>query len=280
MNKKPFILLLSMFTLASCAKTNLLYGENAYNSPIFDENYYTLWGEEGDIKNIDKNAKKTKNGVIDYLRVSAEKKIVIHGTEVKGYYWTGDKSKQFGYNHNLSKTVKEFNYGMTSKLFDGRVHCEEKYQLSRMQLDKTGFAMYFPKLLQSAQYLGFSVRGGTGSNDGKSKNLKRDDVKMNINWTFYIHKSTGEYEKVVYKLNNLLIPTDNGYNTFVNFVPYTNGVNAVDLKDAAAMSFTWECVDEDVKNNHKDLSDDMNKKTKYHLALMLYEVFIGDSVWK
>ena len=277
MNKKPFIFLLSMFTLAGCAKTNLLYGENAYNSPVFDENYYTEWEGVNKIK-VDKSADKSPFfcSYSDYVPEPGQKaqEVVVDGHVQKGYYWAGDKEKQFGYNHNLSKTEKGFNYGVTSKLFDGRVRCEGLYQKSRVQLNSTGFAMYFPKMLVSTRYLGLGCRGG--SDYEKGQEFAHRDLKVQLTWSFYIHLDNGKYDKVFYKID-AKIPVDNGGNTsFINF-----GVPMAELQGAVAMSLTWKCTDERMATEKPDLTDNYKNKTKkHHLALMLYEVFIGDSIWR
>jgi len=277
MNKKPFILLLSMFTLASCAKTNLLYGENAYNSPVFDENYYTEWEEVNKIKTSKSESGSRFNfSCSDYVPPQGEKakEVTVNGQTQKGYYWAGDKEKQFGYNHNLSNIEKGFNYGVTSKLFDGRVRCESLYQKSRVQLNSTGFAMYFPKMLASTSYLGLGCRGG--SDYPKGQEFDHRNLKVKLTWSFYIHLDNGKYNKVVYDFN-AEIPVDFGGNTtFINF-----GVDPVQLQGAVAMSLTWKCMDERMAIEKPELTDNYKDKTKkHHLALMLYEVFIGDSVWR
>ena len=281
MNKKLPLLLLGAIALTSCAKTEKLYRADQYNSPVFDENYYIEW--EG-INNI--NATDV-GGAYDHLDFSVNKesdKVKIGGQEVEGYTWGGLKEEQFGYSHNLSKTEKKFNYGVTSKLFDGRVRCEGYYQKSRVQVDKSGFAMYFPKALKQAKYLAFACRGGTDYESGKE--FRYSDLKINVEWSFYIHIDSSTYSKVTYKLNQIEIPVDNGGNTaLISFTPFFGGTFD-ELYDATAMSFKWEYADtkiQDEINNgnltHQDLVDDYSQKNKHHLALMLYEVFIGDSIW-
>ena len=334
MNKKTPLLLLAVLALTSCAKTERLYTENQYNSPVFDENYYTEW--EG----VDKiNATETSGfySSLDFSVQTESSKVKIGGKEIEGYTW-GYPGPEFGYNHNLSKIEKKFNYGVTSKLFDGRVRCESLYQKSRVQVDKSGFAMFFPKALKQAKYLGFACRGGTDYKDGQG--FSYSNMKINVEWSFYVHKSSSTYSKVTYKLNAVEIPVDNGGNTvFVNFTPYFSETFD-ELYDATAMSFKWEFADQNkVKNEHfrpyevtpeeedviadlllpdgdpnikyyvkdgeeivrasfydenaqyyqkhiadgegihDDMSDDYTQKEKHHLALMLYEVFIGDSIW-
>jgi len=272
MNKRFPILLMSVIALTSCAKTKLLYDDNAYNHPEFDLNYYTEW--EG----IDElSISNEYYGSYSYLSYSAGSTVTIGGVENQEYSWNGDEEKQFGYNNNLSDIEKKFSYGVTSKLFDGRVRCESLYQKSRVQLDKSGFAMYFPKQLISTKYLGFACRGGTDYPEGQE--FSHDDLNVNFEWSFYIHLNTSEYNKITYKLNNVKIPVDNGGNTaFVNFSPFIEET-FTDLYGAVAMSFKWHVNDDEKMATRPDLTDDYTQKEKHHLALMLYEVFIGDSVW-
>ena len=269
MHRRLPLLLLTTLALAGCAKTNLLYDENAYNYPEFDKNYYTEWE---DIKDL--SLSSSTNMLFSNLHFSDKDEIVIGGKTIENYTWGGVKEEQFGYNHNLSKVEKKFSYGITSKLFDGRVRCEQLYQKSRVQLDKSGFAMYFPKSLMSAKYLGFACRGGTDFPAGQE--FAHNDLNVNFAWSFYIHLDDGTYSKITYNLNNVLIPVDNGGNTaFVSFTPYI-GETFDELRLAVAMSFEWSV--NDPRAAEKDLTDNY-KENKHHLALMLYEVFIGDSTW-
>ena len=331
MNKKKMLFLLPVVALTSCAKTKLLYKENAYNSPIFDENYYLEW-EGVDKLNIRNNASGVITATYSDYRNTTEN-VFVNGKD-SGYKWDGTYSEQFGYNNNLSKIEKKFNYGVTSKLFDGRVRCEGYYQKSRVQLDKSGFAMFFPKALKDVKYLGFACRGGSDYPDGQG--FSYSDMKINVEWSFYIHVDSSSYDKVTYKLRNIEIPVDNGGNTtFVQFPGYYNIMTGLsELYDATAMSFKWEFNDyekiEDEKHKkcsippteevinadmllpddeaqyflkvdheyvrptsydplaeyyklttsvHEDMTDDYTQKEKHHLSLMLYEVFIGDSIW-
>ena len=288
MNKKLPLLLLTAIALTSCAKTEDLYRENEYNSPVFDENYYTDW------KGIDKINATDVGGAysnLDYSIQEEKSEVKIGGvtqtnSDGKAYKWGYDKENQFGYNNNLSKIEKKFNYGMTSKLFDGRVRCERLYQKSRVQVDKSGFAMYFPKALKQAKYLAFACRGGTDYSSPADA-FSYSNLKINVEWSFYIHIDSSTYSKVTYKLNQIEVPVDNGGNTvFVSFTPSYLRDTFDELYDATAMSFKWEYADTKIEEEiakgdlrHVDLVDDYTQKNKHHLALMLYEVFIGDSIW-
>ena len=269
MNKRIPLLLLSVFALAGCAKTKLLYDEHAYNYVDFDKNYFVEWE---DIKNLN-CSNETKIAKTAYT-LTTTNNVYIGERKIDNCVWIGDDDKEFGYKNNLSNIEKKFSYGITSKLFDGRVWCDLLYQKSRVQLNSSGFAMYFPKSLRTAKYLGFACRGGSNLPDHA---FSHSDLNIDVTWTFYLHNEDGTYNKIIYLLNDVKIPVDNGgVTTFVNFLPYM-GDNFDELAGAVAMSFEWNA--DDVRLNDHNLTDDFNNKEKSHLALMLYEIFIGDSTW-
>lgn len=277
MKKKNLFLSFLVFTLTSCSKTNLLYKEDAYNSPIFDENYYT---EREDIDSL--ALATTRTAPIVFWDSQDGLGAINQGdhNREKRPWISSEKSEEFGYHNNLSGIEKSFNYGILSKLFDGRVRCEGYYQKSRVQLNKTGFAMYFPKSLVSANYIAFACRGGTTLNVplgfGPYFNSESSNQALSMNFTlsFYIHISnSSEYEKVVYPLNNVNIQVDNHGST--NLVYFSLMPN--ELTGAVAMSLEWNS--NDPRLEEYNLTDDYTNKEKDHLALMLYEVFIGESIW-
>ena len=86
----------------------------------------------------------------------------------------------------------------------------------------------------------------------------------------------GQYVKHIYHLNNLSIETDNSSKTdLVSF--YIDKSNGESIKDTVAMSISWECIDPRLEEHN--LTDDRTIKEKDHLAIMLYEVFLGNSTW-
>ena len=100
-------------------------------------------------------------------------------------------------------------------------------------------------------------------------------VEFNFTLSFYIHiTGSSAYNKITFKLNGITVQTDNGGNTnLVSFyLPDKDFLNG-----AVAMSFEWECIDPLMDTYN--LSDNYQDKEKEHLALMLYEVFLGKSTW-
>lgn len=279
MKKKFLLITILSLALSGCSKTSELYRRDQYNSPIFNENYYEIW-DGIDKLNIHENI-----GLYSQLSSSYSEGPVklVNGNinyNKEEYVWLDteniDHRKEFGYNNNLalSDSNKEFRYGMTSKLFDGRVRCEGYYQLSRVQLNRNGFAMRFPKYLVSTSYLAFACRGGT---DFKDHEFKKTEIEIDVDWTFYKEtEDQNKYESVKYQLEKVKIPVDNGGNTaLVSFMPYF-GEDFSELNGAAAMSFEWRLSNVDDKVN----DDYRNNEKEHHMALMLYEIFIGNSSWR
>jgi len=245
MKNKFLILSMMALVLCSCSKTKELYKEHAYNSSNFDENYYTEWNG---IDKLEINEETT------YVRTIGSDANITPVTDN-----VTDKS-------NLGEVNSSFKYGYLSKLYDGRLKCDGYYQLSRVQLNKTGYGTFFPKQLKDCSVFGISIRGGSTCAVPLSTNLK-----FNIHISFYIHLSNLEkYNKVTYNLNNVSVTTDSGGSTqIVSFFNYN------EINGAVGMSMTFE-MNEPTRTN---LTDDMTNKEKEHVALMLYEVLLPESTW-
>ncbi len=241
MKNKIVLLSLVAIALCSCSKTKELYKEHAYNSPVFDENYYT-----------------EMNGV-DSLSISKEINHVVK-PRVK------DISENITDNTNLGEIDSSFKYGYLSKLYDGRLKCDGYYQLSRVQLNKTGYGTFFPKQLKECATFGIAVRGGS-----TCEVPLRTELTYDLHISFYIHVSNSEqYEKVNYELSDVKITTDNGGST--QMISFFNGG---EIDGAVGMSMSFD-MKEPTRIN---LTDDMNDKEKEHVSLMLYEVILSDSIW-
>lgn len=273
MKKKLLLIPFASVLLVSCAKTNLLYDENAYNSPIFDENYYTNW--EG----------------IDSLKIHSEISGMmsdfhsedglggIKATDVREHKWLEKdeerRNEEWGRQNNLTKIDSSFNYGITSKLYDGRVRCEGYFQKSRVQLAPSGFATYFPKCLVSSNYFAFACRGGSSPTHSNLPQTKKSSMEYNFKVSFYKHiTNSDEYDKVVYNFTTSIQTDNSGSTNLISF--YFPFGDTEYLNGSIAMSLEWELLDDVSEYN---LTTNPEDKEKDHLALMLYEVFLGNSEW-
>ena len=286
MKKQGLILLMLIPFLAGCSKTNELYADYAYNSSDFMKNYYT---EQNGVRDLEIASQK-ENTLIAGLGYTSTNSLngIREEDNPEGYPWSSplDLNEEFGRNNNLTKIDESFAYGYLSKLYDGRVRCEGKFQLSRVQLDKYGYATYFPKKLVNYKYFAFSLRGATDyENSSTDPSPLRGTVYIDANISFYRHiVNSTQYDVVTFKLLNIPIPCDNGGDTNLVTIYLADDmvIDGVlnrnyyyDISDAVAMSFDYE-----LKTTRDDLSDDSQVEKDHHFAVMLYEVLLPKSSWR
>lgn len=303
MKKQSLILLLMFPFLTSCSKTSDLYKDFLYNSPNFMENYYSETSgvrekqinSEEKVTLLDMNSEYGKEYAEDHKGEKLGEFDSFDGLDYilpednpNNLPWEtimDDKSGEFGRNNNLSRISDSFAYGYLSKLYDGRVRCESKYQLSRLQIDKYGYATFFPKKLANFKYFAFALRGATDyDNTTKDPSPLKGTIYLDLHISFYKHIDNSEkYDLMTFDFLNLNIPCDNGGSTNLVSVYLTEEHSYMgekwwtvlyDLKNTVAMSLTYE-----LKTTRLDLSDDRNEEKEHHFAVMLYEVMLPQSSW-
>lgn len=271
MKLKHILLPLIAVSLCGCSKTDKMYKLNAYQSPYFNSNYY-LKNDTKDFVFTEKEENPLSVSSCDGLYGLKEK-------DRGEYVWKdlgGNRpEKLWGYHNNLGRIDESFKKGAISKFYDGRVRCDGLYQKSRAQLDKVGYDSKFPMTMTDCDYFAFSCRGGTTLEEP----LKTELVYNFTIGFFTIDESNpNAYVKHIYHLNNIKVDTDNSAATdLVSFYIERNGNGESVLKNTVAMSLSWECIDPALELYN--LTDNRLEKEKDHLALMLYEVFLGNSTW-
>ena len=277
MKKTSLMLLMLVPLLAACSKTQELYKDYAYNSSNFMENYYMEHNgvEKLSVASTTKYDFTKDTGIYSFTSANSYDGIRPEDKSAD-YPWENYKEKEneFGRQNNLTKIDKSFAYGYLSKLYDGRVRCESKYQLSRVQLDKNGYSTFFPKKLESYKYFAFSLRGATDYYDqGKLAPIAGENCYIDATIKFYKNKlNSKDYDVVEFNLPNVNIPCDAGGST--NLVSMYLDNNGINLVDTVAMSFSYT-----LKSTAPELSDDSREESQYHFAVMLYEVMFPKSTW-
>ena len=300
MNKKRLLItLLFPFILCGCGEAvSELYGEHAFDTGRFMDNYYTSWNNVNLIEPVNTYtydatsvttlgvADKT-TGRIDGIKEEDQKfgNILLD--------WDSDRPVAdygigFGPTKNMTSLDESFAKGYLSKLYDGRIRCDGYQARSRVQLDSTGYATYFPKELISYKYFAIFARGGT-----TCERVFKTFPTFDINVTFYTHDSaTNVYEAHSIDMKNLKIRTnDHGLTNIISFYfedLFGDGWDTK-LSHTVAMSMTYHVTNYGVAGYREDysdaatvtnLTDTIADNTKEHkLCLMLYEVMIPDSTW-
>lgn len=271
MRLKHILLPLVAITLCGCSKTDKLYKLGAYESGNFYANYY--------LKNDTKDFVFTEKEETP-INLQANNNLSGLKAEDRGDYVWEDlagnrKEVLWGYQNNLARVGEGFKLGAISKLYDGRVRCDGLQQKSRAQLDKVGYDAKFPMTMSDCDYFAFSCRGGTTLETPLATQL---EFNFTIGFFTIDEANPNQYVKHIFHLNGLKIETDNSAKTdLVSFYIDKKDNGKSILENTVAMSFSWECIDPKLAENN--LTDDRTIKEKDHLALMLYEVFLGNSTW-
>ena len=284
MRNKRLMLLMLFPLLASCSKTAELYADHAYSSSDFMKNYYMEHNGVDELKQASYVSYSLSNGM-GYTSYSDLKGIREEDNPENLPYRSDEKENEYGRHNNLTLNDSSFAYGYLSKLYDGRVWCEGKYELSRVQIDKNGYSTFFPKKLENYKFFSLSLRGATNYYKDNLPSPLQKNCVVDLHVKFYRHiTNSDEYNVVNFDLNNVPIPCDNNSATSLVTVYLAddyvdNGVimrrYSYEIFDAVAMSVTF-----DLKTKVDDLSDDAKVEADHHFAIMMYEVLMPKSVWR
>lgn len=267
---KSFILL-ACLTLTSCrGELNEIFNGDEYNNPVFKENYYyerpaILEDEERIIK---KDAIQLMPG--DFS-ISYEDDSLYYLDE--NIYSTSYTS--YGDLYKLSNVDESFKYGYLSKLYDGEMFCNGRYQLSRVQVGEEGFATLFDKELYTYDYFAMNFKCAANFDDGTPIGSHFSHIELRI--SFYIRNGINFIEvPIIIDIDE--IPTNavetnspKTY-TFLAFDLHKN-LNGIDFTRLCGYSIGYKYISDEVLDN----SENKNKESEY--ALMLYEVLFPNSTW-
>lgn len=309
-NKMKYVFIpLFVFALASCNRPiDDLYAPGQYETGSFERNFYS---ERGDFDSKFKDVKTTDIEVTpelygyhndftedEMIELREEDRVNRKGEKLS---WQSDDPKLntedgYGpYNSLLNNSTAKFTDGYVSKLYDGRVRCDGLVTKSRVQVDKRGYAAYFPKALSLYKYFGLALRGATedGNTDFAKEAVNPQTEKerldkhypiIDMQISFVMHSTeSGEYSKVNFNVRDYHVRTNDYYTAFCFFYfddvlyPTFGGDWYKVLKDTIAMSYTFTLKNQVVTG--KQYTDDSTDKEKDHFAVMLYEVMLPGSVW-
>lgn len=288
--RTKIMLLLPLIGVTACGYglKDAVYG-NRYNSPVFKENYYSNW--DAKLK-----AAKDNNEHVTILDKEENKVFTSYGDHnfvdkvdpgrarsLKYFNFSYIDGDYYGNHSRVDLQDETFKYGYISKLFDGRMFCGGKYQLSRVQIDESGFATSFKKEM-SASGEGvpyFAINFKASSDYTTSENVPSHLSAINFKLTLFTKgNDTISANTYTYQLNEVATnasdycnePTiDNIYELKSNYVFYGFSLEGLNFERCVGMAITYDLI-----------SDPYSKRSENPLdhSLMLYEVFFENVIWK
>lgn len=280
MKNKRLFTLLSVFFLTSCGfeSSNLVEG-NRYNSPVFEENYYTHWDSE--LKNAKAGLSKEVNAINSFSKLYTIDSNVLENLDtLKQKYAYAD---DYATDYKMNNLDDSFNYGYQSKLFDGQVECLGFYQLARVQIYDSGFSMRFSKESEGLSYFAMQFRATTDNTvdcypvgSDTISYVKDDDHDGKLYHTSTIRLHIGVYTKD----DNEIVKND-FYDTFVNegtnngsaYYFYAFDLKEYELSRCVGLSVEYEILSDELISHNKEKGIDID------YSLMLYEMFLPYTSW-
>lgn len=267
------------------------YKADKYVSSNYLENYYDVWDEK-----IDKQSENclisstTERAVTNednlFLSYNSDNFLNVERDRDSLYFDSMHEDEEtFGKQRRLSNYDSSFKYGIISKLFDGRTFCEGHYERARVQVMpqnkeiegynyRSGFGYLFEKECQTASYFAVSFRCATNPKPTNTTNCLSD---IDFFVSFYLNDLKGGYTKNTYSINVPDATTNNGgnyNNKGYTFLGFELGKN-IDISLCAGFSIEYKVNDTYVMEGDTKKSVD---QTCAH-SLMLYEVFLPNSIW-
>ena len=284
MNKKILLLPISMVALTACGfSLKEVYRGDEYNDSVFENNYYDVWDEE--LKKVsesvaDEIVMNDKEDTYHVFKSFNDNNLKILEKNYEKYDYVSDKNYwqepaegklSYGKEIALSKVDNSFKYGMISKLFDGQLFCNGKYQQARIQVranenNVNGFATRFIKEGYYGDYLMMNFKGATVGKDGKDVSLHSISFSIDLHLNlFYKDDNLIKKQKITY--NDLLVNSNIG-DTHSRYTCFGFGLNELDIPNERLVGISF---DYDVKKD--GVIDD------YQNAIFLYEISFVNSIW-
>lgn len=299
MKKKLFSILPLIVLLTACGyDMRELYKGDAYNNPVFEENYYRLYSEQIDknnpnntlvgeptIYNLDDNdylrtySELEESGLDPYVfkpspsypkggfSIAAESR---NNPDIIANFSNSNLKNEahlygYGPSYKMNRVDDIFSYGYLSKLYDGQMTCLGYYQLARVQMDECGFGVVYDKeMVNNSKYISFQFKG----------QLYKENTEIGLHYSNVIFKvslysrngSEFKENQFVINLNNL--PTNRDDYTLL-----TIPIEKYNFSRIAGYSISYEFIND-------ELLDAANDKKGYQYSIMLYEVLFPNSSWR
>ena len=288
------LILVPIFSLTACGYSlREIYDGNAYNSGVFAENYYRDWDEaikEGSNKvtvKEDIRLEKEKHHVFTSYKDSnfqyCEKNYDSYVYDDQILLEEGD-TPAYGDQKKLSSIDDSFKYGYVSKLFDGNMFCNGRYQLARVQIDEGGFGKLLNKELSQFDFFAMNFKA---SLDYTYRSFFKTESKIDLHIGFYLKSGDDSYtlKTVSYVIDNVPTNSTDGHDeNHYTFFGFKLDKEYIDIERCCGISVTYDLLD--VTGRYRDEGSstvvmDFNelKSAGVDHALMIYEILLPNSTW-
>ena len=285
-NKLKYLFLAPSLLITACGYgLREIYPGNVYNSVDYYANFYREWDKDIDyrndnskVENVTANEYELQNVDLPFTKFNDDSFLSLENDR-DDYSYSADiyepenGKKSYGQTFALSKTEPSFKYGYVSKLFDGQMFCNQRYEYARVQIDESGFGMKFNKEISNYSYFALNFKASLDyRRDGVSTNLPAHKSKIKLIINFYCKTSDNSYERkpVSYVIDNVDTnkseQIDGG-----NYVFFGFDLSNIKIDRCAGISIEYKLLEDSYITAHPDEG--------WTHCLLLYELFLPNSTW-
>lgn len=261
-----------------------IYKGSVYNSVDYYQNFYSDWddavnyhSDKSKVENLDEDVYQLDKENDHVFTKFGEENFVYNQSDYEKYSYSYDIYEppegqlSYGQTFALSKTEPSFKYGYVSKLFNGQMFCNGKYEIARVQINEGGFGMKFNKELDKYSYFALNFKASLDyRRDGKNTNIPGHNSKINLLINFYcktdnqkLHRIPVSYEIDEVKTNN---PENHESYIFFGFA-----LDNIKIDRCTGISIEYQLLSDDYKESHPS--------EEWTHCLLLYELFLPNSTW-
>lgn len=290
MKHKFKLLILSPTLLLTACGYGLkeIYKGSVYNDVDYYENFYRDWNEDVDYHSPEKSKVENINEDVYQLNETSDYVFTTFGGSNFAYvqpdyekysyiddiYTPPEGKLSYGQTYALSKVESSFKYGYVSKLFNGQMFCNSKYELARVQIDESGFGMKFNKELDKYSYFALNFKASLDyrRKNGELTYIPYHESKINLLINFYCKTDNGKLHRVPvsYEIDHIATNSSEQIDGS-NYVFFGFDLANVNISRCVGISIEYELLEDAYINAHPDEG--------WTHCLLLYELFLPNSTW-
>ena len=284
-----FLLFVPTLLLSGCGYgLKEIYPGSVYNSVDYYQNFYKEWDQDVNYHSTDSKVKNLTEE--DRLLDTAKDKVftkfsdanfLLNQPDRDKYSYSSDMEDpiesdlvSYGQHFALSKTEQSFKYGYVSKLFNGQMFCNGKYEIARVQIDEKGFGMEFSKELDKYSYFALNFKASLDyRKDGKNTNIPSHNSSVNLIINFFLKGDDQKYTRlpVKYQIDDVKTNASESI-TGSNYVFFGFSLENIKIDRCVGVSIEYELLSDEYIDAHPDEG--------WTHCLLLYELFLPNSTWR
>lgn len=296
-----YLALLPVFLLTACQYgLREVYDGNAYNDPVFENNFYRVWD-----KDISKGSSKIASS--REIELDQSQDYVFTSFEDANFHYCEPNYEDYRYSDSVIKEEDEliksygpslklsncddtFRYGYISKLFDGKMFCNGHFQLARVQIDEGGFGHLFDKEVNEYSYFAMNFKSSLDYTTKYRFSPSLSKIKLTV--SFYTKNNSNSYDelKVSYVIDDVgTNPSESHTHSCYTFFGFRFS-DRIKIDRCCGFAVNYELLDINASatwkeegattTSSKTFSKDELKSEGIEHSLMLYEVLLPNSTWR